>query len=137
MDERLTWREIALELQRLKGIADEAKLARTEAYAEYDEYRCKTVPDLMNDAEINSITIKGIGRLGLTEDAYASIKKDMKEEAYAWVEEIEGDRSLVVETINSSTLKAWLKEIQKQGEVDIPEDIFSFTPFQRASITKK
>ncbi len=129
-------REIALASKRLKDIADEAKLARSEAYAEYDEYRTKTVPDLMNNAEINSITIKGIGRLGLTNDAYASIIPGKKEEAYQWVTETEGDNSLIQETINSSTLKAWLKEIIKQGEFEIPEDLFNFTPFQRATLTK-
>lgn len=131
-----TWREVALELRRLKEIADEAKLARTEAYAEYDNYRTVTVPDLMNEAEVSSINIKGIGRLGITEDAYASIKAGMKEDAYKWVIETEGDESLIQATINSSTLKAWLKEIMRQGEVEIPEDLFNFTPYQRATLTK-
>lgn len=103
--------------------------------AEYDDLRLKKIPELMSEMEIRTVTFEGIGRVQTAGDMYASIKADVRGEAYSWLRD-HGFSSLITETVNASTLKAFAKEQTKKGE-ELPEDLFSITPFTRASIVKK
>lgn len=134
--EGLTLIEVSAIMNDMRIKLDAAKDVKTKYQKKYDALRLNIVPPLMDDEDITSITIDGIGRVGLTSDIYASIVSGEKEKAFSWLRENRhGDA--IQETVNSGTLKALLKGIIKKGEEVIPEDVFKVTPFSRASITKK
>lgn len=106
-----------------------------KANAEFDYLRLVLVPNKMDEDGVSNLTLDGIGRVGLTADAYVSIKSGMKGEAYRWLEDT-GRGSLITPSVNSSSLKAAVKAALVKGE-EIPESLFNVTPFTRASITRK
>lgn len=111
----------------------EAMLKATNS--EYDYLRLVAIPNKMESEGVTNLTLEGIGRVGLTSDAYASVKAGMRDQAWEWLRDT-GHGDLITETINSSTLKAALKQMVLKGE-EVPEEFFNFTPFTRASITRK
>jgi hypothetical protein len=102
--------------------------------AEYDYVRMNLIPARFEDEGIDGMTIDGVGRVSLTGDLFVSCLAANREALYSYFRDI-GKGSLVVETINASTLKATVKAMMKKGE-EIPEMI-KVTPFTRASITKR
>lgn len=129
---------------------------------EYDRLRKSVIPDLMQENDVRTVTLEGIGRVQLAADCYASIPAEQQPAAFAWLRANKyGD--LIKETVHSATLKAWAKEMIEQGrtgaaeeapEVDeaaasvlaspeptkgpekLPEGVFKIEPFTRASIVK-
>ena len=101
---------------------------------EYDDIRKGLLPDQMQEEDIKTITIDGVGRVQLAGDVYASIPAEQQEAAFTWLRE-NGYGDLIRETVFSATLKAWAKEGLEQ-ERKMPEDIFKVTPYTRASIVK-
>lgn len=102
---------------------------------EYDKLRLRTIPDLMQEMDIRKISIEGVGRIQLAGDVYASIPAEVRQSAYEWLRNNNAG-PLITETVNSSTLKSWAKEQLTMG-VELPENLFKVTPFQRASIVKE
>ncbi len=102
---------------------------------EYDKLRLRTIPDLMQEMDIRKISIEGVGRIQLAGDVYASIPAEVRQNAYEWLRNNNAG-PLITETVNSSTLKSWAKEQLTMG-VELPENLFKVTPFQRASIVKE
>jgi hypothetical protein len=124
--------KLALEMQKwqLQKEAAETVLKRVNAWL--DVVRLELIPIAMEDAGITSVNIAGVGRLGLTGDLYLSVKD--KAGLYNWLND-NGLGDLIQPTVNSSTLKAFIKGRIKGG-ADYPEDLVSVTPFTRASITR-
>jgi len=126
--------ELAAFMNTIRAELDQLKEKSTSLQKEYDALRLNIIPEKMDEQDITNITIEGVGRLGLTSDVYASI--DDQEKAFIWLRENRrGD--IIKETINSSSLKATIKEIIKNGREIIPPGLFKITPFTRASITKR
>lgn len=92
------------------------------------------IPEKFAEEQIKNMNVDGIGRVGLRADAYASIKAGLKEKAFEWLSDI-GSGDLIQPQVAPSTLKAFLKGRLKAGE-DIPEELFNFSPYQTATITK-
>jgi hypothetical protein len=103
--------------------------------AEYDAIRLGILPEKMDEEDISNITIVGVGRVTIQPDLYFSIPATLREEAYNWLRD-HNHGDLIQETVNSSSGKAWAKEMIKKGE-NLPEDLFKVTPFSRAQITKE
>ena len=101
---------------------------------EYDYLRLSLIPKLFEDRGVSNMTMPEIGRVQLAADIYASIPADRREEAYQWLDD-NGFGDLITNTVNASTLKAFLKRRVVAGE-EIPDGLFKVTPFTRASITK-
>lgn len=120
-------------LQRdLRDLNDKAEELKTALGKVYDWSRTALVPDLMESNGVELVKLEGVGRVSLTSDLSASMPD--KAAGYAWLIENEaGD--LITETVNSSTLKAWLRRRMKDG-LDVPEDIFKISMFTRSTITK-
>lgn len=126
--------ELAAFMNTIRAELDQLKEKSTSLQKEYDALRLNIIPEKMDEQDITNITIEGVGRLGLTSDVYASI--DDQEKAFTWLRENRrGD--IIKETINSSSLKATIKEIIKSGREIIPPGLFKITPFTRASIIKR
>lgn len=101
----------------------------------FDFLRITKIPTVMNDENIDRISVKGVGRVSITADMHVSIKADKKDDFYQWLRD-NGRTDLISETVNASTLKASIKKMFKEGEIP-PEDLLNISPFERASITKE
>jgi hypothetical protein len=118
-------------LQELKDTAEE-NIKRVNA--QLDVVRLELIPAAMEDEGIASpFNVTGVGRVTLTPDMYVSLDKSKKQEFYGWLE-AHNLQSLIVPTVNSSTLKAFTKERMKKG-LEIP-DAIKTQAFTRASITR-
>lgn len=116
--------------ERKEAIEDTLK----EANAEFDVLRLELVPTLMEDQGVEKVTYEGIGRVSLTADVYVSTNKAKAPGLFAWLKKRKlGD--LIQPTINSSTLKAFVRDRMKAGK-EYPKDFLNVTAFTRASITK-
>ncbi len=124
--------EAQLAVQRRKE-ALEADLKN--ANAEFDVLRFECIPDVMEEQGIERMTFAGIGRVQLSADIRVATRAANRGRLFGWFREHDlGD--LIVETVNSSTLKAWVKGRMKEGKEVPPEDIMTVTPVTRASIVK-
>ena len=142
------YKELAERYVATQKALDEAKAECTRLQKEFDHLRMHEIPDAMNEDEIQSINLKGVAglercRLGITDDVRASVPADKREEAYEWLME-HGHGDLVVDYCHPSTLKAWVKEYlksQMKSELpntpELPEHLFVWETFQRASVTRR
>lgn len=122
------------EMKAVQARKDELDEALTEVNKRYDYIRLQVIPTRFDNEGITNMKVEGIGRVQLTGDLYTSIQKGKKEEAHQWLSDT-GHGDAIQPTINPSTLKAMIKSMIAKGE-EIPDDLFSITPFTRASITK-
>lgn len=134
MFDDMTIPEIAATMVSVRAELDEAKQKATDLQNLYDHIRIKVLPNKMEDFGTTTMKITGVGRLTITADIYAGIVPGKTELAYNWLDE-NGHADLIKDYVHPSTLKAFLKEQLKAGEI-LPDDLFKITPFDRASITK-
>lgn len=139
-----------VELQRLAKIAfdENAKLGK-----EFDVIRLRVVPERFLKDEVTSMNIAGIGRLGIAKDAYCTQPKEMQEQLFDFLRN-EGWPDLIKEGVNPSSLKSLVKDLEKEASesnvefdpsAEEPEEslfdrickLVKYTPFMRASVTKK
>ena len=132
MDANSIIHKLAIEMRQLQDRKDAQMEALSETNKRLDEIRVKLIPDAMVDADIRTITFEGLGRVQLAMDLYASIKD--KEAGYAWLTE-HGYDGLIVPYVHPSTMKSAFKKALQQGQ-EFPEELFTVTPFMRASIVK-
>lgn len=103
--------------------------------AEFDVLRIEVMPTAMEEAGLESARVAGVGRVSLTGDMYVRLPKQHKKDFFFWLRRYRlGD--IIQETINSSTLKAFVKNRIKQGK-PFPKELLTVEPFTRASITKE
>ena len=98
----------------------------------YDLLRLNIVPEKMAEEDVTSLTVAGVGRLGVTGDVYAQITD--KGVAFEWLND-HGHGDLIQPTVNSSSLKALMRQFMKDG-TEYPQEAFKVSPFSRASVTK-
>ena len=132
MDANATIHKLAREMRTLMDQKDSLMEELSGVNKRLDEIRLRLIPEAMAEADIRSITFEGLGRVQLAMDLYASIKD--KEAGYAWLAE-HGYDGLIQPYVQPSTLKASLKAAIKEGQC-FPEELFTITPFTRASIVK-
>jgi len=131
-----TWtiQELATRQRSIQDQLDTIKAISTRLQKEFDTIRLNILPEKMDEEDITNVTVTGVGRVVVQSDLYFSIPADRKEDAYHWLK-ANGHADLVQETVNSSSGKAWAKEMFKKGR-PLPEDLFKVSPFSRAQITK-
>jgi|TARA_R100000789_G_scaffold1692_2_gene5114 hypothetical protein len=126
---------LAKEMVRLKAELDEATAVKTALQKEFDYLRIRLVPDKMIDFGTTSMNIKGIGRLTISGDMWAGVQKGMTLKMHSWLRE-HGAEDLIKDSVNPSTMKAFIKEQHAAG-VNLPLELFRIDAFTRASVTKK
>lgn len=131
----MTIAEMAEQMKEIKGMLDEAARIKTALQTKFDALRIDIVPEAMESMGIESTNITGVGRLSVTADMRVSIPSGGNEEALKWLRD-SGFGDLIKPGVNSSTLKAFVKEQIKKGN-PIPEKLFNIYPFMRATITKQ
>lgn len=154
--EAMPYKDLAERMLELKQTADEAKRCETTTNKELDVIRLKVVPVRFAADGFSSLNIPGVGRLGLTKDAYCTQVKDKQPEFFSWLRDNDyGD--LIKDTVNPSSLKSLVKELAEESAEQAPEfnpgaeaaeveeiskfdemsEFVNFIPFMRASVTKK
>lgn len=126
--------ELAAAQLNVKLQLDEAKRVQSELQSEFDYLRKVALPNKMEEMGIDGAKITGVGRISLRQEMYAGINKEHEAEAYAWLES-NGHGDLIKDYIHSSTLKAFIKEQIRSGEL-LPDELFKVDPFTMAVITK-
>lgn len=126
--------ELATAMRDLQSRKEEMEEALKEINKALDELRLKKIPELMESMEVRTVTFKGVGRVQLAADIYASTREGQKETAMQWLRDC-GYADMITETYNASSLKALFRRQLAEG-VEIPDQIFNVTPFVRASIVK-
>lgn len=130
----LNLQDLAKRMIETRDHLEELKKKQAEAQKRFDHLRKHRIPDEMENMGVETVKLTGVGRLSLRAEAYAGFAKGKQAQAIAWLEE-NGHGDIVKETVHNSTLKAFLKECVREGE-ELPEDLFSFTPYMQATITK-
>ena len=116
----------------LRIIAEQVKVAR-ESLKEIEERLSREyVPDVMRSSGIKNVTIDGIGRVSLGTRWSASMPD--KEAGMQWLRE-NGHGGLIIETVNSSSLAAFAKELNEAGR-ELPSPEFKTSTMTYTSITK-
>lgn len=123
---------LARHMKDLQGKKEALESDLKEINKALDQVRLKDIPEAMAESDIRTLTIDGVGRVQLAMDCYATIKD--KEAGYNWLRE-NGYSGLITEYVQPSTFKATVKDAIKDGQ-EFPDELFSITPFTRASIVK-
>ena len=126
---------LAKTMIQVKDELEEAKQIQAAAQKKFDALRKFVIPTKMEDMGIQSVNITGVGRLSLRAEMYAGFQPGMQDDAITWLEQ-HGHGDLVKETVHNSTLKAFLKEQLREGEI-LPDELFKQEPYMMATITKK
>ncbi|WP_373081943.1 hypothetical protein [Zhongshania sp.] len=130
----MSYADLAQHYRQFQSIRDRAKAVTTALTAAEDIITKKVVPERLDEDGMSNVTIKGVGRWQVQGDMYVSTPKDKKEALFDWLED-NGHGSLITDTVNASTLKAFVKEQMKLGN-EIPDDILRIEPYDRASLVK-
>lgn len=102
--------------------------------AEFDVLRFELVPERMENDGVERVSYEGIGRVSLTADVRVTMIAPAKAKFFDWLKKHKLS-DLIQPGVNSSTLKAWVKDRIKQGK-EVPGEYLNVTPITRASITK-
>lgn len=89
-----------------------------------------TLPEMFNDQDLKTQTYDELG-VRVTVKSDLTVKTLDKLKALGWGKE----NGIVQETINSSTLKAFAKDLLKQGK-ELPSEMFETEVVQNISVTK-
>lgn len=133
---------------------EQAALGEKLLGAIFDRQRKAVLPQLMEEQEITTTTISGVGRLTINSDLFVSVVKTGSAVVPALTEEgveIEGQTvevdyrewlgrhglgDLITETINAGSLKSAIKRKIAAG-IEVPTTLFKQTPNTYVSITAK
>jgi hypothetical protein len=114
-------KDLAAELKRLKETAEEiGRLAKIYG-AEYKFLSESVLPEVMDEQGIQTMKIEGVGRLQLASDIQCNVLAANRDSLKEWLVE-NGHASMVSETVNVSTLKAFIRE-QMKAEAGMPTSI--------------
>lgn len=126
--------ELAITLKNLKERLEEMGVIKTEIQKAYDFLSIAILPDRMDEEGIQTLKIKDVGRLQSKTDIRCSVPAKNKEAVAEWLNE-HGHGSMISETINSSTLKAFVREMMKEDK-EWPKDLLKVEPYSRATVVK-
>lgn len=126
--------ELARELSNLKTQKDRIEEDLSAINKRIEILARQEIPEAMDEAGVQNVKFEGIGKIYLKGDVFASIPAESRDAAYEWLE-LTGRGSLIKPTVNSSSLKAAVKEWISQGE-EIPEELIKVTPYTQAVLTR-
>ena len=139
MSDTSTKTRLAEAVQRLRFLKDEKdrlERALRAVHAEAALLQQKTIPKLMEDGEIEKMTIAGAGTIYVKQELYVSMAKDEDGEPpfYDWARQNAPD--LVVDYIHPARLRAWAKERLEMGE-PIPQNTLKATFVPTATLLRR
>lgn len=113
-----------------------ARLAENQKELEelYRQYKETEVPAAFEADGVTSIPLEEGFRVGISHTWRASIKPDMKDQAYAWLRgHKHGD--IIKPTVNASTLSALAKELVEEYNLELPATLFNAAHMPNTSVT--
>lgn len=131
---RMTITQLAKELKAVKAELESADIYKSALQKVHDRLAKVVLPERMDEEDISTIKIEGIGRIQKKTDIYCSCPAHSREALQQWLND-NGHGSLVSTTVNASTLRAFIKEQMKAGS-PIPDGLLTITPYQLVSIVK-
>ena len=126
--------EIAAEYKAIKEALEEAGEVKTILQKISDSYSKHILPARMEEEGIETVRIEGVGRLQTKSDIYCSCPAPNREALQDWLVD-HGHGSLISQSVNASTLKAFIKEQMKEGN-PVPDDLLNIEPYNMAVIVK-
>lgn len=116
----LTPAELALRMAEQRAELDKAAAVKTAIQKRYDYIRANVLPRAMEDADLTAFKPDGLDKgVRVQDELYVSVPAASREELHEWLQD-HGHQSLVVETVNGSTLKAFVRDALKNGS-EMPE----------------
>lgn len=125
--------ELATAMKEIRKELDASAAITSNFQKRFDYLRKNIIPLKLEDAGMTSVRLTGVGTLSLHPDAYTQTLDSPA--LMQWLEE-QGLGDLIKDTVNPSTLKSFAKSRIKDGLPLPPDEIFKFTPYQAARITK-
>lgn len=98
-----------------------------------DQMSKEQIPDIMRRHNVKTITVEDVGRVTISHRFSASMLD--KEQGFQWLR-ANGHEGLITETVNSSSLSAFAKDMLENHGTELPEDIFKVGTAPYTSITK-
>lgn len=126
--------ELAAEVKRVKVALDDAASRKSALQKHYDFLTMTIVPERMDDEGIETLKIKDVGRLQMASDIRCSCPAANRKQLEEWMRN-NGHVAMITSTVNSSTLKAFVKEQMKENG-NYPSDLLKVEPFSRATVVK-
>lgn len=100
-----------------------------------DVIRMEALPSKVEEMGLESpVKLEGIGRVSITSDVLVSVKGGMAQNLNQWLID-HGFGDLIKESVNSSTLKGFVKGRIVNGE-EYPDQYLNVTPIEKASVLK-
>lgn len=124
---KLSIKDLVIKQDLLKQCIDDLGAITKALNKKYDTLRLVVLPTKMDEDEIPNITIDGDTRklsAYLQQDLYFSIPAETKDDSYEWLK-THGHEDLVQETVNSSSGKAWAKEMIKVHQRELEKRIMA------------
>ncbi len=130
----MTLAQLAATIRKLRDDLDEKSAVKAEAQKLYDQITISIVPERMEEEEVETMKVENVGRLQVKADIRCSCPAGNRENLYKWLKE-HGHEALVQSAVNSSSLKAFVKEQMKEGN-DYPKTLLKIDPYSRATVTR-
>lgn len=133
----LTYPELAERLMEADEAYRQAKQVSNDRYEELQFLQRLVIPSRMERDQIQNITVntsQGNRKLVILSQVSVKTPPDKKEQLWAWLKDNDAE-DLISETVNSSTLSAFVREQMKNGE-PYPADIVEVTMYDTASLRK-
>lgn len=132
--EDMNLRQLAERMKATRAELDDTKADASALQKEWDSLRKKWLPKKMEEMGIVDVRFEGVGTVSERTDAYCTTPAKNKAALYEWLNE-NGHGDLITDTVNASTLKAFIKEQILEGN-DVPDHIVNFEPYTYVAITK-
>ena len=106
---------------------------KTPAEEVFNALRFTVIPNMMDEQDIRTINIEGVGRVGITDDISLSVVD--KDAMFEWLTDNDLE-DLIKPNVNAQTLAATVRKRIKEGKPLPKDNILKVTPVVRASITR-
>jgi hypothetical protein len=117
----------------MRDVNEQIKLARKHLEILEDRLSKSEIPDLFRAKGVKTITVQDLGRVTVSYRWACSIID--KVVGHAWLRD-NGHEGLITETVNSSTLAAFAKDLNDTEGTELPADKFKTSRNPFTSITK-
>lgn len=125
--------ELIRHFNNTRGALERIKMSREALQQMADDMSYVRIPDAMRIAGVKTITIEDVGRVTISH-RYSCSMID-KEAGFKWLRDT-GNGGIIQETVNSSTLGAFAKNVVEEEGKELPDDIFKVSITATTSITK-
>ena len=125
---------VATHYKNMVDLENEIEASRLRVYHMKEGFQFHVLPKLFHEASVNTVKTLNGYTMTMSDDLFVSIPVDRKSDAYDWLQE-NGLGDIIQSTVNSSTLRAAMKNILKDGVV-VPEDVFKLNILNKYKLVK-